>query len=291
MPSQGFATTCQIWRDMLRFVVLVLTTICLLGASAAPTTLLGAFAGIETDAVGASVSLLQSDGSSRSLRVAADVSVRERAIGGQWRAIALLDLKEGEPIAATVGAGGTVNAIDAEFAPVATRFVLVKNDYGVGTNGSVYKLIGAAARAGAKLSSGTYVYLRTDPQTKAAFDLVASSVPLTETGERARSVAVTLVARVPVNTPPTDIVYIATNAQSWTPNALRMSPLPGNKWTLTLTLLGGTQLEYKYTRGSWPSDERDAAGSEITNRTLVVGNDQDAQTIDDTIVRWADLPS
>jgi hypothetical protein len=276
---------------MPRCLALAVMAICLLGASAEPVSLHGSFAAIQADVAGASISLVLADGSQRSVPVAPDAAVRERPAGGAWRAIALLDLKEGEPITATLDGAGRAVAIDAEFVPVATRIVIVKNGYGVATNGAVYKLVGTAALEGAQLESGTYVYLRTDPQANAAFDLVASSVPLTETGARARNVAVTLVAQVPPNTPTTDVIYLATNAQSWTPNAIRMSLLPGNKWTVTVTLLGGTQLQYKYTRGSWPTDERDAAGSEINNRTLVVDNDKDKQTVEDTVARWADLTS
>jgi hypothetical protein len=279
------------WRDMKRCVAMVIACMCLFGASAAPTVVQGTFVSLDTDSAGAHVTITSADGKQLAFLARSDATVRERAAGGQWQTIALTDLKEEEPIAVTLGPDGQIAGIDAEYVPIATQFVLVKNGYGIATSGAVYKLVGAAARAGAQLGSGTYVYMRTDPQTKAAFDLVASAVPLTATGERARAVAVTLIAHVPPNTPPNDVVYIATNAQSWTPNAVRMSPLPGNRWTVTLTLLGGTQLQYKYTRGSWPSDERDAAGTEIANRTLTVSNDKDTQTLDDMIVRWADLPS
>jgi len=225
-----------------------------------------------------------------SLPLAAGVIVRERAVGGTWKPTILSALRAGAPIV-VFERGRMVTQIDTLYAQVATRFVLVKNGYGVAPSGAIYRLVGRASDEGAALPQGAYVLLRVAPGTNDAFDLVASSTPFADEASRLPKVTVTVDVLVPVNTPSTDVVYMSTDALSWTPNAIRMSPLPGNRWTVTLSLTQGTQIKYKYTRGSWQTDERDLAGNEIANRTLSVTAKGPAQTVDDSVARWADRQS
>jgi len=93
------------------------------------------------------------------------------------------------------------------------------------------------------------------------------------------------------NTPPTDIIYLATSVANWTANGIRMSPLTGNRWMASITVGSGSSLEYRYTRGSWATDERNAAGVQIPNRSLSATKTGDTETVNDTVVRWADLSS
>jgi len=226
----------------------------------------------------------------RSLPLAAGAVVRERAVGGEWKAIDLSKLRPGAPVV-VFQRGLSVTQIDTLYAQVATRFVLVKNGYGVAPSGTIYRLVGRALDEGAALPQGAYVLLRVAPGTTTAFDLAASSTPFADEASRLPKVTVTVDVLVPVNTPSTDVIYMSTDALSWTPNAIRMSPLPGNRWTVTLSLTQGSQLKYKYTRGSWQTDERDLAGNEIANRTLSVTAKGAAQTVDDSVARWADRQS
>ena len=217
------------------------------------------------------------------------IIIRERAIGGDWTIVPPTALHEGAPIVVFVNAGRAFQ-IDALYAQVTTRFVLVKNGFGVTPSGQIYRLTGRARTVGDSLPQGAYVQLRVDPATEVAFDLLASSTPFAETGGPPK-VVVTVEVYAPVNTPPNDVVYMSTDALSWTPNAIRMAPLPGGRWTVTLSLTGGSLLKYKYTRGTWQTDERDLAGNEVPNRTLTVNAKGPAQAVNDVVARWADRQS
>jgi hypothetical protein len=226
----------------------------------------------------------------RSLPLAPGAIARERAVGGEWKPIDPSKLRAGAPVV-VFQRGRSVTQIDTLYAQVATRFVLVKNGYGVAPSGTIYRLVGRALDEGAALPQGAYVLLRVAPGTTTAFELAASSTPFADEASRLPKVTVTVDVLVPVNTPSTDVIYMSTDALSWTPNAIRMSPLPGNRWTVTLSLTQGTQLKYKYTRGSWQTDERDLAGNEIANRNLSVNAKGPTQTVDDSVARWADRQS
>lgn len=217
------------------------------------------------------------------------IIIRERAIGGDWRIVPPTALHEGAPIVVFLNAGQAFQ-IDELYAQVTTRFVLVKNGFGVTPSGKIYRLTGRARIVGESLPQGAYVQLRVDPATEVAYDLLASSTPFAETGGPPK-VTVTVEVLAPVNTPPTDVVYMSTDALSWTANAIRMAPLPGGRWTVTLSLTGGSLLKYKYTRGSWQTDERDLAGNEIQNRTLTVNAKGPTQAVNDVVARWADRQS
>jgi hypothetical protein len=219
-----------------------------------------------------------------------DAIVRERAVGGPWKPIKPTDLQAGAPIVVFERAGRAIQ-IDTLYRQVATRFVLVKNGYGVEPSGAIYRLVGRAREEGASLPQGAYVLLRVAPGTTDAFDLIASQTPFAEETTALPKVTVTVEVLVPVNTPSTDIVYMSTDALSWTPNGIRMSPLPGNRWTVSLSMTAGTLLKYKYTRGSWQTDERDLAGNEVANRSLTVNAKGPAQTVSDKVARWADRSS
>lgn len=222
--------------------------------------------------------------------VAPDVVVRERAVGGDWKTVSLAALKLGEPITVLLDDAGRARQIDAEYAVVTTRAVVVENSYLVGTDGGAYKLVEAATAVNA-IPLGAYVKLRTDPATGNAFDAEVSAIPFADSGKQVHRVAVTFEVRVPINTPPSSTVYLATNSQNWTPNAIRLAPEPGNKWIATVDLAAGSVLQYKYTRGSWTAGETDSSGSQIPNRTLTVLESGDTQHVDDAVIRWADLAS
>jgi pullulanase-type alpha-1,6-glucosidase len=77
----------------------------------------------------------------------------------------------------------------------------------------------------------------------------------------------------------------------WDSAGIELSPIDlSNVWTVTLTLLEGTEIEYKYTRGSWETVEKEADGNtEIANRILVVDYGEDGtQTVEDVVANWRD---
>jgi len=216
--------------------------------------------------------------------------IRERPVGGDWKVVGPTTLREGAPIVVFLNQAGEAFQVDTLYAEVTTRFVLVKNGFGVTPSGKIYRLTGEAQIVGASLPEGAYVRLRVDPTTEVAYDLLASRTPFPESANVPR-VVVTIEVVVPVNTPPTDVVYMSTDALSWTPNAIRMAPQPGGRWTVALSLTGGSVLKYKYTRGTWETDERDLAGNEIQNRSLTVDAKGPAQSVNDVVARWADRSS
>ncbi|HXW77145.1 MAG TPA: hypothetical protein VEJ20_07035 [Candidatus Eremiobacteraceae bacterium] len=259
----------------------------LLAASGGPATISGTLISLGETARGPVITIESRGGTPLVVDVAPDAVVEARVNVGGWKAIGLTSLLPGEPLTLTVDAAGDARRVDADYAVVDTRAVVLQDGYLVGTDGIARKLVGTAA-AIRDIPLGAYVELSTDAASGDVFDATVSLKPFVNANEKV--VAVTLDVLVPINTPAGSTIYVATNAQSWTANAIRMSPLPGNKWTVTLDLAAGTVLQYKYTRGSWGSEERDAAGSEIADRTLAVGTGS-TQHVEDIVARWADLPS
>ncbi len=250
--------------------------------------LTGRFVSVSANASGTQL-LVDRAGERSIVTVDPNARVRERAVGGDWTTISLATLKSEEPVTIRLDEAGRAIAIDAEYAIVDTRCVIVRDGYLIGTDGAARRLAGTAASL-APIPLGAYVRLRIDPATGDAFDATVASRPFAQ-GQTGPAVAVTFVVQVPVNTPADATVYIATNQQRWTANAVKMSLQPGNRWTATLALAPGTTLQYKYTRGAWSAGERDASGADIPNRTLVVRAGAKTQSVNDVVARWADLPS
>ncbi|MDQ2817086.1 MAG: hypothetical protein M3T49_02585 [Candidatus Eremiobacteraeota bacterium] len=101
-------------------------------------------------------------------------------------------------------------------------------------------------------------------------------------------VLVSVTVQVPPETPYTDDVYIATDTSGWNARAIRLQRVDGLHFKIDIRLRGGTDFHYLFTRGSWRSVERDRAGLERKARDFYVPGG-DAQTIDNTVYRWADL--
>lgn len=219
-----------------------------------------------------------------------DAIVRERSDTQPWQTTDLSHLVAGEPVTLHLNGAGFVTAVDAEYATVTTRLVTAHNGYLVTTSGQAYRLVGAAAQVQPSWQLGTFLRLHVDPATGQAFDVSASSQPFSG-GPLAQLIHVTFVVTVPPNTPARDIVYMATDAANWVPNGVRMSPVSGNRWTVTLNLGKGSSIKYKFTRGSWETAETNQSGMEIPNRSLTITQTQDEQRVDDVVVRWSDLPS
>jgi hypothetical protein len=216
--------------------------------------------------------------------------VRQRSADEPWQTIAVSQLVAGEPITMHLNGAGYVTDVDAEYTTVTTRLITAHNGYLVTTNGQAYRLTGAAAQVRPSWQLGTFLRLRVDPQSGEAFDVSASSQPFSG-APLAQLIPVTFVVTVPPRTPSRDIVYMATDASNWVPNGVRMSPVSGNRWTVTLNLGKGASIKYKYTRGSWQTAETNQSGMEIPNRSLTITQTQDEQHVDDIVVRWSDLPS
>ncbi|HEX6291314.1 MAG TPA: alpha/beta hydrolase-fold protein [Herpetosiphonaceae bacterium] len=98
-------------------------------------------------------------------------------------------------------------------------------------------------------------------------------------------VSLTFQVTLPPETPAADTIYIAGNFTGWNPGSTPMQR-SGNTASITLSFAAGTNLEYKYTRGSWSSVEKAADGSELANRTTTADADR---TVSDSVARWADV--
>jgi hypothetical protein len=259
------------------------------GSPTAAPHVVGIFVSLGTDATGTLITVDQG-GTVKALRVSASATTSETETGAAPTVISLVALKAGEPVDLQLGPDGSVISIAARYSSVATRVIASQDGYIVAADGNAYKLVGAALSAAPSLDVGTYVLLQTDPASGNAFDLSASRQSF-RTAAQGTVVAVTFVVRVPANTPPTDAIYLATNSGNWTPNGTRLVPLDGGRWTGTLQLAAGTQIEYRYTRGSWATDERTASGTPTANRTLTAAKTAGTQNVDDVVARWADLAS
>lgn len=100
---------------------------------------------------------------------------------------------------------------------------------------------------------------------------------------------ITLVVKnIPSNTPENAKIYLAGNLNSWNPGDVNyILQAQGDKsYTITIPERSAT-IEFKFTRGSWPTAEGNASGSFLPNRTLsFTGN---PQTIELSITSWEDL--
>lgn len=104
-------------------------------------------------------------------------------------------------------------------------------------------------------------------------------------GAESAAVTVTIVARIPDDTPLTDEVYLSTERSAFNPAELRLVRIDSRHWTIDLSLPLGSTLQYRFTRGSFATGERDRAGALVAPHTLVASPGLQAT---DTVERWAD---
>ena len=80
------------------------------------------------------------------------------------------------------------------------------------------------------------------------------------------------------------------NLPQWDPGGVVLTRLDATHWTITLTGKEATQIEYKYTLGSWDYVEKGAACDEIGNRqlTLTYGS-TGVQTVNDLVLNWRNV--
>ena len=96
--------------------------------------------------------------------------------------------------------------------------------------------------------------------------------------------------RVPASTPAGGTVYIPGSIDllgPWNPGKQAMEDQGGGIWEVTLQILDGTSLEYKYTRGTWETVEwwGSIVGTANRHATISYGSDGE-QLVDDTATDW-----
>lgn len=101
--------------------------------------------------------------------------------------------------------------------------------------------------------------------------------------------AVTFVVRVPASTPAGSALWLSGDRAelgSWSGKGLALARAAEGAWTATLDLPAGAAFEYKVTRGSWETVEKDAAGGEIANRRGVATGGEDTLRL--AVAAWRD---
>jgi hypothetical protein len=91
---------------------------------------------------------------------------------------------------------------------------------------------------------------------------------------------------IPGNTPKGDPLYITGNFNNWDPGdeKYRMTLQPDSTYIVALPN-GFGEIEYKFTRGDWRAVEKDICGYDISNRRLVLGEED---TVTNIIQSWND---
>jgi predicted alpha/beta superfamily hydrolase len=112
---------------------------------------------------------------------------------------------------------------------------------------------------------------------------------LTRLGRRVARAPVTFrLTSVPANTPAGATIYLASSRNGWTTDdparAFTFDPADGSYY-LELPPSRGT-LEYKFTRGTWPTIETDADNRAVPNRRYVFG--QDPPVVLHQVLNWED---
>ncbi|WP_224248483.1 alpha/beta hydrolase-fold protein [Hyalangium gracile] len=94
---------------------------------------------------------------------------------------------------------------------------------------------------------------------------------------------------VPVETAAEAEIWISGNHPSlgdWNGKGLKLTRAPDGHYTGSISLPARTKLEFKVTRGSWETVEKEASGQELRNRGLKVGSEP--QHVSVSVARWAD---
>jgi predicted alpha/beta superfamily hydrolase len=96
------------------------------------------------------------------------------------------------------------------------------------------------------------------------------------------------ITSIPINTPVGATIYLAGSINGWTPGNTAYIMQSDGLGAFQITIPEGTgTVEYKFTRGSWPTVEGNANGGFLPNRTFTfTGN---PQTINLSILSWEDL--
>jgi hypothetical protein len=107
-----------------------------------------------------------------------------------------------------------------------------------------------------------------------------------------RSVAVTFRVLAPPGTPADATLYVPGNIDQlgpWDPAKQAMVNRGNGIWEATVSVLDGTDIQYKYTRGSWETVEDWGSITGTVNRDVVVdGGITHTMLVDDTATHWGE---
>ena len=107
-------------------------------------------------------------------------------------------------------------------------------------------------------------------------------------------VDVTFTVTAPATTPAGATVHIVGNIDQlgpWNPGLRPMTRVgTSDQWTITLQILEGVNLEYKYTLGTWEFVEKNGTCDEVDNRRLTVSYGASGeQAVNDTVANWRNV--
>jgi len=92
---------------------------------------------------------------------------------------------------------------------------------------------------------------------------------------------------LPNETNEEDEIYLSSNLNAWNPKGTVLKRIGLNKVTAELKIDNGFNLEYKYTKGSWKTVEKDPEYKDIPNRALhVLDYENNLIRVDDKIINW-----
>jgi hypothetical protein len=129
-----------------------------------------------------------------------------------------------------------------------------------------------------------------------SFNRSAESAEVQATTEL-RTVTLTFNLTVPAHTPSDRIVFIAGTLDrldgglpAWDPGGVDLLRVDATHWTITLSGAEFTQIEYKYTLGSWDYVEKGATCDEIANRQLTLSyGSNGVQVVNDAVLNWRNI--
>jgi predicted alpha/beta superfamily hydrolase len=94
---------------------------------------------------------------------------------------------------------------------------------------------------------------------------------------------------IPEYTPESDIIYIAGTINGWNPGdpSFALQKNDDELWSITLDEQPeGTEIKFKFTRGTWEKVEKGPEGEEISDRVFSYGNGETVQMV---VHNWADF--
>jgi glycosidase len=166
------------------------------------------------------------------------------------------------------------------------------------TAGGGYAKIGAVDAgvtqyADANLQTGTpYFYV---VRALDAANNVSSASNEASATPAARAIHVTFEVSAPATTPADGVVYIVGNQPqicNWcSPQTITLTKGGDGKWRTTIDFLEGTEIEYKFTLGSWERVEKTADCNEVDNRRLRVTSSSGDLLVQSAVANWRGLGS
>lgn len=179
--------------------------------------------------------------------------------------------------------------------PTLHGYEVLRSDVSGGPYALLARVTGTSFVDTAVAGNATYYYVVRALDT--SFNRSTNSAEVSATAAL-RTVTLVFNVTVPTSTDGTGrSVYIAGtldrldgNLPQWDPGGVVLTRVDATHWTITLSGKEGTQIEYKYTLGSWDYVEKGASCDEIANRQLTLSyGSTGTQIVNDTVLNWRNI--